>query len=130
MNDIALPQTDGAPLVDIRHPLPDYLADQELADDSEEIDAAAREANIRLRVRRYIIEECLLGTTEEVDDAASLSRNGILDSTGAMELVAFLEEEFNIVIADQDLIPANLDSIDGIVALVETKLAFQRRAGA
>ncbi|MGE5469622.1 MAG: acyl carrier protein [Bacteroidota bacterium] len=130
MNDIALTQPDGSPLAEICRPPAAYLDNPDLADDSEAMDAAAREANIRLKVRRYIIEDCLLGTTEEVDDAASLSRNGILDSTGALELVAFLEEEFIIVIADQDLIPENLDSIDGIVALVETKLAFQRRAGA
>lgn len=78
-------------------------------------------ADIRHRIRRYIIDNLLLGTAEELDDAASLTKGGIIDSTGTLELVAFLGEEFAIAITDKDLIPANLDSVDGMVALVERK---------
>lgn len=81
------------------------------------------EADIRLRIRGYIIENLLLGTAEDLDDAASLTRSGIIDSTGTLELVAFLSEEFAVAITDKDLIPANLDSVDGMVGLVLRKSA-------
>lgn len=82
-------------------------------------------AEIRMEIRRYILEDILLGSGEALDDIASLSATGIIDSLGALELVAFLEAEFNIRIGDKDLVPANLDSVNGIVALVERKLAAQ-----
>lgn len=92
-------------------------------DSGSALDDAGQDHQLRLAIRNYIIENLLLGTAEELDDAASLMESGIIDSTGAMELVTFLEEEFAIDIADKELIPANLDSVDGIVAMVERKLA-------
>jgi acyl carrier protein len=86
-------------------------------------DKAMTDAYVRLRVRRHILEDLLLGTTGDLDDSASLIVSGIIDSTGMLELVMFLEESFAISIADEDLVPANLDSVDGIAALVERKLA-------
>lgn len=88
-------------------------------------DKAITDADVRLRIRRYILEDLMLGTAGDLDDSASLSKSGIIDSTGALELVAVLEESFGISIADKDLVPANLDSVDGIAALVERKLACQ-----
>lgn len=84
-------------------------------------DERAIRADIRRRIRHYVIDNLLLGTAEELDNAASLTKGGIIDSTGTLELVAFLGEEFGIVITDKELIPANLDSVDGMVALVERK---------
>lgn len=81
-------------------------------------------ADIRSRIRNYIIDNLLLGTAEDVDDAGSLTKNGIIDSTGTLELVAFLTEEFAITITDKDLIPANLDSVNGMVSLVLRKMAL------
>lgn len=81
------------------------------------------EAEIQARIRNYIIDNLLLGTADDLDDAASLTKNGIIDSTGTLEMVAFLSEEFAIAIADKDLVPANLDSVDGMVRLVLRKSA-------
>lgn len=80
-------------------------------------------ADIRRRIRNYIIDNLLLGTVEDLDDSASLTKSGIIDSTGTLELVTFLGEEFAISVTDKDLLPANLDSVDGMVALVERKSA-------
>jgi len=52
---------------------------------------------------------------------ASLLEQGILDSTGVLELVCFLEERFAIGVADIELLPENLDSVEKIVAFVERK---------
>ena len=78
---------------------------------------------VRERIRRYIQESILLGCDAGLTDSGSLIEAGIIDSTGAIELVAFLESEFAIVIADEELTPDNLDSIDRICGLVERKRA-------
>lgn len=56
-----------------------------------------------------------------LDPKASLMESGILDSTGVLELVGFLEERFGIAVEDGDLTPENLDGIDRIVAFVGRK---------
>ena len=62
---------------------------------------------------------------------ACLSHKGIVDSTGVLELVAFLEERFGITVQDQELVAANLDSVNGLVRFLERKLqaAEQRSDG-
>jgi acyl carrier protein len=52
---------------------------------------------------------------------ASLLEAGIIDSTGVLELVGFLEEAYDIRIADDELLPENLDSIERIMGFVERK---------
>lgn len=73
------------------------------------------------KVHAYIVEN-LLFDASEIDDETSLVEAGILDSTAAMELVAFLESEFALKITDEDLVPENLDSIRKIKSFVERKL--------
>jgi acyl carrier protein len=73
-------------------------------------------------IRSFLAEIFFLG-----DDPAglagsqSLIGSGIIDSTGVFELVGFLEEQYAIRIEEDELVPANLDSIDNIVAFVERK---------
>lgn len=77
----------------------------------------------RALIGAYITENLLLGTVEAIDDAASLLESGVLDSTGVMELVAFIEETFRLNLDDADLTPENLNSIDRIHALIARKRA-------
>jgi acyl carrier protein len=71
------------------------------------------------RVRDFIVENFLFGDTSvDLGSQVSLIENGIIDSTGVLELVAFIEEEFGVVFADADIVPANLDSIERIAAFV------------
>jgi acyl carrier protein len=58
----------------------------------------------------------------ELADTESLLDAGLIDSTGILELVAFIETEFSIQMADTDIVPDNLDSVDTIVRYVEGKL--------
>ena len=53
-----------------------------------------------------------------MSDSTSLLQAGVLDSLGVMQLVAFLQEQCDVAIADDDLVPENLESIDAIVAFV------------
>src|SRR5687767_12261223 len=71
-----------------------------------------RDEEMRQKVRAYIIDSILLGTADKLDDQASLLEAGILDSTGTMELVAYLEDEFGLTVFDSDIIADNLDSVD------------------
>jgi acyl carrier protein len=74
---------------------------------------------------RTFIEDNFLFREDRValSDSESLLDAGLIDSTGILELVAFLEGEFAIQMADADIVPANLDSIKAIVAYVEGKMA-------
>ncbi len=69
-------------------------------------------------VRAYVRDNFLFGNDAQFTDSTSLLEAGIIDSTGAMELVAFLETEFGIVVDDRDLVPENLDSVDAIATFV------------
>ena len=87
--------------------------------------------NIAAVVRTYIRDNFLFGSDAQLNNSASLLEAGVIDSTGAMELVAFLETEFGIVVDDQDLVPENLDSIDAITSFVSRRLAeVERQPGA
>ena len=76
------------------------------------------------RVRKFIAENFLFREDRaDLADTESLLDAGLMDSTGVLELVAFLEGEFGIHLADAEIIPANLDSVRAIVAFVESKRA-------
>lgn len=76
------------------------------------------------KLREFIAEQFMMGRNpEELTNTGSLLDLGIIDSTGVLELVGFLEETFNFEIDDEDLIPDNLDSIESLVKFVATKSA-------
>ena len=77
---------------------------------------------IESRIRRFIDENFIFSEDDaNLDGAASLLDAGLVDSTGILELVTFLESDFAIQVADAEIIPDNLDSIDAIVAYVASK---------
>lgn len=65
---------------------------------------------------------------ESIADTESLLEAGLIDSTGILELVAFLEADFGLDVADADIVPENLDSIERIAAFVATKRAHAQAA--
>ena len=82
-------------------------------------------AEIQTQVRGFIEDNFLFREDRSsLSDTESLLEAGLIDSTGILELVAFLEERFKIDVADADLVPANFDSINAIVAYVERMLAI------
>ncbi|MBX3568929.1 MAG: acyl carrier protein [Rhizobiaceae bacterium] len=85
-------------------------------------------ATIRNAVRTFMIENFLFGDAASMPaNGESLLDSGLMDSTGVLELVAYLEDQFAITLADTDIVPANLDSVDRIAAFVELRA---RRAAA
>ena len=75
------------------------------------------------RVRRFILDNFYVSEAAAIRDETSLVVGGYVDSTGMLEVIAFLEQEYGIRIADEETTPENLDSIERIVAFVARKLA-------
>jgi acyl carrier protein len=76
------------------------------------------------KVRKFIEENFLFREDRaEIGEGESLIEAGLIDSTGVLELVAFLEGEFGLRMADAEIVPENLDSIRAIVRYVESKHA-------
>lgn len=73
------------------------------------------------RVREYIEENFLFGA-EGVTDETSLLDEGYIDSTSVLEIVGYLEEEFEISVEDEELVPENFGSIANLAAYLEGKL--------
>ncbi len=74
-------------------------------------------------IMNYIKENFIAGRSVRVEltPEISLLESGIMDSTGILELVLFLEEQFSMKIEDEDITPENLDSINNIVAFLNKK---------
>lgn len=58
---------------------------------------------------------------DRLADGESLLAAGLIDSTGILELVSFIESEFSIAMEDEEIVPDNLDSVDQIAAYVQRK---------
>ena len=76
-------------------------------------------AEVRHEIQSFLIANFLFGQSELGDDVLLL--DNVIDSTGVLELVAFLQDRFGIVVADEELIPDNLDSVRNIATYVERK---------
>lgn len=79
---------------------------------------------IKTDIRSFIVENFLFGDdSQPLPEDLSLIDNDLVDSTGILELVGFLEEQFGFKVADADIVPANLDTIGKITAFVGRKQA-------
>ena len=78
---------------------------------------------IRDQFRGYIIGNFAVpGGEAGLENNASLLEEGIMDSTGVLDLVMFIEETFGIQVKDEELTPENLDSVDRLVSFVQKKI--------
>jgi len=80
-------------------------------------------ASIRDDVRRFVIETFLSGQDGDLSDGDSFLAKGIMDSTRVLELIGYIEDRFEISMADMDLVLENLDSVQGITAFIYGKIA-------
>lgn len=78
---------------------------------------------IRERLRGFILANFYLTDPAQLVDDASLIESGIVDSTGILDVILFIEGEFDIHVGDRDATPENLDSIARIAAFVSRKQA-------
>jgi acyl carrier protein len=73
------------------------------------------------QIRQFILVNFLFGDGSRLFDSTPFLESGIVDSTGLLEIIEFLETTFNITIEDQELRSVNLNSIDNIVRFVREK---------
>ena len=80
--------------------------------------------NIEGSVKEFIVENFLFGKEPEngIEPQASLMETGIIDSTGILEIIDFLEKTYAIKVEDDELIPENLDSLENIGRFISGKL--------
>lgn len=76
--------------------------------------------NVRQDVVDFLVENFYVPDTRAIE-AGSLLDAGVVDSTGVLEVIAFLEERYGVRVDDHEMVPENLDSVERIVAFVERK---------
>ena len=79
---------------------------------------------IETLIRNYILGNFLFTDDDsQLQNEASFLEEGIVDSTGVLELVMFVEETFGVVIEDQEIVPENFDSVGQLAAYIQRKMA-------
>ena len=73
------------------------------------------------RLRSFITTNFYVPADQTLDDTTSFLQHGIIDSTGVLELVAFVERELGVAVDDDELVPANFDSIAAISSFIRRK---------
>lgn len=80
-------------------------------------------SDTKAKVRAYINENFIMGgDADHLKNSDSFMETHVVDSTGFLELVTFLEETYGIAVLDEEMVPENLDSLDNIDAYVQRKL--------
>jgi acyl carrier protein len=80
-------------------------------------------SEIESKIRRFVGQNYLHAQgADRLPGSDSFLEKGIVDSTGILEMIAFLESEFGVKVEDEELVPENLDSVDGLVGFVARKL--------
>jgi len=79
--------------------------------------------DVQETIREFVASHFLKGgEVTTIGDNVSFLEEGIIDSVGVLELVAFIEETFSFRVEDEELIPENLDSVNKLVVFVQSKL--------
>jgi acyl carrier protein len=73
------------------------------------------------QIRDFLVSNFYIANTKSLSVTASLLDQGIVDSTGVLEVIGFIEETFGISVEDSELLPENLDSIQGIAQFIARK---------
>ena len=81
--------------------------------------------DIQSEIYQFIVNNFMFGQADGLKYDESLLQRGVIDSTGVLELVSYLQDNFNITVEDSEIVPANLETVQGIVAYVEKKLSVK-----
>lgn len=87
------------------------------------------EANLEKSIRKFLVDNFLFGEDTGLEADASFLENGVIDSTGVLELITFIEGTFGIKVEDHEIIPENLDSIRNVCLFLDRKLSNPSPAG-
>ena len=75
------------------------------------------------RLRQFLVEELHVQPKQVATDESPLISNHVIDSLGLSQIVSFLEDEFELLVADEEIVKENFETIDAITRLVESKRA-------
>ena len=75
------------------------------------------------RIRQFVLSNFYVADPDTLGDDLSLLDQGIVDSTGVLEVVQFLEADFGLKVEDHEIVPENVDSISRIAAFIGRKRA-------
>ncbi|HVO66929.1 MAG TPA: acyl carrier protein [Syntrophales bacterium] len=75
------------------------------------------------KIRKFIVDNFLFGDGSSLNDDTSFLEERIIDSTGILQIISYIEEEFDIKIDDEEIIPENLDSLNNIAVFLNRKLS-------
>ena len=79
---------------------------------------------IEEQIRQYVADNFLFSDDGyQLSDAVSFLEEGIVDSTGVLELVMFVEETYDVAVRDEEIVPENFDSVSQLAAYVRRKMA-------
>ena len=78
---------------------------------------------LKRQIREFVTTNFYVADPKALEDSTSLLDQGIIDSTGVLEVIVFVETTFGIAIEDSEMLPENLDSIERIAAYVARKSA-------
>jgi acyl carrier protein len=78
---------------------------------------------VAAQITRFIVENFYVAEPERLSPDTSLIAEGIVDSTGMLEVIAFLEADLGVAVDDREAVPENLETIGRIAAFVERKRA-------
>jgi acyl carrier protein len=79
--------------------------------------------DIKKTIRDFLVNDFLIGGEVKLEDDTSFMQRHILDSTGFIELITFVEERYGFSVADAEMLPENFDSLNSIESYVCRKLA-------
>ncbi len=75
------------------------------------------------KIKAFVVDNFLFGDGSYLKDDTSFLEERIIDSTGVLQIISFLEEEYAININDDEILPENLDSLSNITSFINRKLA-------
>ena len=78
------------------------------------------------KIRTFIVDNFLFGDGSNLANDTSFLEERIIDSTGILQIISYIEEEFDIKINDEEIIPENLDSLSNITVFLNRKLSHDR----
>ena len=92
------------------------------------VHVVGRSRNYTEEVRAFVVENFLYGEGNGLDNDASFLGTAVVDSTGILELVKYIEDSYGISVEDDELVRENLDSVNRIGRFLERKLSTRRSA--
>lgn len=76
---------------------------------------------LNAEIRQFVLKTFPLARKLQLKNSDALLESGVLDSQGVLELVSFVERQFSISVADDELVPENFQTIERIVAFIESR---------